>query len=791
MSPRSQATEKKTSKKSSEGKSSRSKASPSKGLKLVIVESPAKAKTLKKYLGREFDVKASVGHIKDLPKSSLGVEVDNNFEPTYEVIPGKQKVVTELAQAAKKADGIFLAADPDREGEAIAWHVAESLGVAKNKIHRVLFHEITKNAVLDAIDHPIELNTDKYEAQQARRILDRLVGYKISPILWSKVRRGLSAGRVQSVAVKIITDREREIRAFVPMPYWEIFSFLKIADSGAEVRAKLVRIDQEKLDRLSLNDPVRVGQILEDIDVRSFRVTLIQKKERKRNPYPPFITSTLQQEASRRLYFSAKKTMTVAQKLYEGMELGALGTQGLITYMRTDSTRLSDAIVGPVREMIRESHGIEYVPASPNQYKNKKGAQDAHEAIRPTSLEFTPEKVKPFLEEDAFRLYDLIWKRFVACQMSEAIYDQTTVEFEAKGKKGTSLYGFRVTGSVLKFPGFLILWKSEDDKESDKLLPPISEQSSLQCEKVSSDEHQTEAPPRYNESSLIRELEELEIGRPSTYASILSTIQDRKYVEKKENRFHPTELGEMVTDLLVEHFKDIVDLKFTAEMEARLDRIEEGHAKWIDVLRDFYGPFSEELKVAAVKMKNVKREETPTDIACPKCGKMVVLKFGRNGRFAACQGYPDCRFTSEYTKEGDTVRLVEQPQTDEKCPACGHAMVGKNGRFGAFLACSNYPECKTTKPITLGIQCPECGVGELSAKRTRFGKMFYSCSTYPKCTYAIWDKPISKGCPQCQAPFLVEHYKKSGIEIRCAKKDCGYVEQEGGSPQNSQGRAEG
>jgi len=760
----------------STAKKTAAKASPEKGL--VIVESPAKAKTLKKYLGKNFDVKASVGHIKDLPKSKIGVDVEKDFEPTYELIKGKQKVIEEITKAAAKATAIYLAADPDREGEAIAWHVAEELNLPKAKVHRVLFNEITKPAVLKAIESPITLNKDRYESQQARRILDRLVGYKISPILWTKVRRGLSAGRVQSVAVRMISEREKEVAAFVPKAYWTIEAIVRSDKDQKEFPARLVKIDKDRVERTGIDREEWATEIVNESQTADWKVASVQQKQRKRNPDPPFITSTLQQEASKRLYFSAKKTMTLAQQLYEGIEIGDEGATGLITYMRTDSTRLSADAVKDARQMIEDSLGKEYVPKEPLEYKNKKNAQDAHEAVRPTSIEHTPEKVKPFLDADQFKLYELVWKRYLACQMEQAIFDQTTIDMDASAKSG-KVYAFRSTGSVLRFPGFLALWQSEDEKASEDLLgvqlPDLTEDSKVACQGVKSEKHMTQPPPRYSESSLIKELEEKGIGRPSTYAAILSTIQDRKYVEKKENRFYPTELGVLVTELLVENFSNIVDVQFTANMENQLDQIEEGSANWVKTLKDFYGPFEDTLKNAQEKMRNVKREETPTDLKCPKCEKPLIIKWGKNGKFVACQGYPECRFTSEFVSENGAIRLVEQPTTDEKCPNCQSPMAVKTGRFGRFLACSAYPKCKTTKAITTGIQCPECKQGELSEKRTRFGKSFYSCTRYPECKYAIWDKPLKdKPCPTCQHPFLVEHYtKKEGASIRCPQK-CGF-----------------
>ncbi|MBI4403104.1 MAG: type I DNA topoisomerase [Deltaproteobacteria bacterium] len=756
----------------------KAKAKRASGHKLVVVESPAKAKTIKKYLGREFEVKASVGHIKDLPKSSLGVDVDKNFKPTYELIKGKKKVVDEITKAAKKASSVYLAPDPDREGEAIAWHVAEEIGISKERIHRVLFNEITKQSVLKAIENPEPLNREKYESQQARRILDRLVGYQISPILWRKVRRGLSAGRVQSVAVRMIVEREREVTAFVPKAYWTVVASLTTDDVQEEFQARLVRIGDKKIDRTDLDDEHVAAEAVSESEKAQWNVISVQQKQRRRNPDPPFITSTMQQEGSRKLFFSAKKTMRVAQQLYEGIELGDEGAQGLITYMRTDSVRISPESITQARAVIEKTFGKAYVPNQPIEYKNKKNAQDAHEAIRPTSLEYSPERVKSFLDEEQFKLYEMIWKRFLACQMEQAVFDQTVVDMDAKVATG-NVYGYRATGSVPRFAGFLALWQIDNEKDDTQTeqLPDIRESSRLACKKVASEKHMTQPPPRFSESSLIKELEEKGIGRPSTYATILSTIQDRKYAEKKENRFYPTDLGVLVTELLVENFSNIVDEQFTATMEDQLDQIEEGKADWIKTLRNFYAPFKETLKLANTQMRNVKQEETPTNLQCPKCEKSLVIKWGKNGKFAACQGYPECRFTSEFVQEGDTVKLVEHPTTDEKCTNCGAPMIVRMGRFGRFLACSEYPKCKTTKTITTGIQCPECKQGELSEKRTRFGKLFYSCSRYPSCKYALWNKPVKTACPMCSHPFIVEYRsKKEGGSLRCPNKECTYQE---------------
>ncbi len=742
--------------------------------RLIVVESPAKARTLKKYLGKDYDVKASIGHVKDLPKRSLGVDIEKNFEPTYEIIKGKKKFIEEIKKASEKAVDIYLAPDPDREGEAIAWHIAELLGSkAKNKIHRVLFTEITKNAVLNALEKPTTLNQGRYESQQARRILDRLVGYKISPLLWIKVKRGLSAGRVQSVAVRIISEREKEIEAFVPRPYWEIEG--NFESPNGSFKASLFKIGEEKLERFSIDNDQSANKIVNAIKSGSWFVDLVQKKERQSKPYPPFITSTLQQEASKRLHFSAKKTMALAQQLYEGVEIKGGGPQGLITYMRTDSTRLSENAVLSVRQFIEKNFGKQYVPNEFFEYKSKKKIQDAHEAIRPSDVENTPHVLKPYLEEDLLLLYELIWKRFVACQMSPMILEQTTIEIVSKSDIS---YFFRASGSVTKFEGFRLIWPLENDEKEE--LPTITKETIIKPVEINALRKETQPPPRYTESSLIKELEDKGIGRPSTYAMILSTIQDRNYVEKKDGKFYPTELGTIVTELLVENFSDIINVGFTASMEENLDQIEEGEKKWVNILKEFYEPFEKDLLTAKKKMRNLKTEETPTGLSCPKCGKDLVIKWGKNGKFIACQGYPDCKFTSEFTKnENGGLVLVERKLSDEKCPSCGAPMVLKTGRFGQFFACSSYPNCKTTKTVTTGIKCPQCQKGELVQRRSRFGKIFYSCTRYPECNYAIWDKPIKdKPCPKCNYPFMVEHYsKKEGLTIRCPNKACLYTEE--------------
>lgn len=742
---------------------------------IVIVESPAKARTIKKYLGKDFSVLASVGHVKDLPQKELGVDIEKDFKPKYVVIRGKQKVLSKITEAAKKAEAVYLAPDPDREGEAIAWHIGEEIdrkSKGKSKVYRVLINEITKNAVKEAIANPQKLDQKLFDAQQARRILDRLVGYKISPILWKKVRRGLSAGRVQSVALRIICEREDAISAFVSKEYWSIVAHL-LGSKEPVFEAKLNKINGKDFEIPNEKEASLIASALEN---ESFVLENVTKSERKRNPTPPFITSKLQQEAARKLGFTAKKTMLLAQKLYEGVEIGDEGSVGLITYMRTDSPRVSDVAIKAVRSYIEQRYGAKFLPDGPVQYKSKRGAQEAHEAIRPTSLDFPPEKVESYLEKDALRLYDLIWKRFVASQMNPAIFDHTTFDIKA------GIYSLRSTGQIMRFSGFMEVYlEGEDeeklkDEEENPTLPELSKGEILKLISLDKNQHFTQPPPRFTEASLVKELEELGIGRPSTYATILSTIQDKDYVDKTEKRFAPTELGKLVNELLVGSFPRILDVKFTAKMEEELDDVEEGKRTWVETLKDFYDPFEKALKEASKKMRDVKREQIVTEYKCEKCGSPMVIKWGRHGEFLACQSYPDCRTTREFSRaENGSIELIEKKKTKEKCEKCGSPMVFKRGRFGEFLACSRYPECKTTKSISLGIKCPECG-SDMVTRRTKRGKTFYGCSNYPKCKFALWDKPIPGPCPKCNYPILVEKYqKKTGeIKIACPKKECDY-----------------
>lgn len=708
---------------------------------LIVVESPTKVKTIKKFLGKDFNVVASMGHIKDLPKSTLGIDLEHNFEPTYKNIESKKKTIDELKKASKGAENIYLAPDPDREGEAIAWHISEVINKKNKNIYRVLFNDLTKKTVLEAIDHPLNLDFNKYEAQQTRRILDRLVGYQISPVLWDKVKRGLSAGRVQSVAVRMICEREKEIIKFVPEEYWNLTARFQ-GSNPPPFDAKLLKIDGKKA---KVINGEQASKLVESLNKASFIVEKLEKKELKRSALPPFTTSKLQQEASRWLRFSAKKTMSVAQKLYEGIELGKAGSIGLITYMRTDSYRVADEALAAVRSYIKENYPAEYLPVKPHTYKNAQKAQDAHEAIRPSTMAYKPQDIKDFLSADEFKLYQLIWNRFVASQMSPAVFDQTTIDIA-----GANCI-FRAQGQVLKFPGFTIVYtegkdEKEDDLGQDKLLPDVQEKEKLTLLNLNSEQKFTQPPPRFSEASLVRELEEKGIGRPSTYATILTTIQDREYVRLNKGKFFPTELGMTVTDLLVENFPTVLDMAFTADMENKLDRIEEGESQRVKTLHDFYNIFAGELKKAKDEMRNVKREETPTDLICEKCQSQMVIKWGKNGRFLACSNYPDCKNTMNFTHDEEgKIRHMETQTTDIKCDKCGKPMIVKEGRFGQFLACSGYPECKNTMnatrnengelvpataPVTDAV-CELCGK-PMAVKRGRYGQ-FLGCTGYPEC----------------------------------------------------------
>ncbi|MBI2532414.1 MAG: type I DNA topoisomerase [Deltaproteobacteria bacterium] len=760
---------------------------------LVIVESPAKAKTLGKYLGKDFQVKASVGHIVDLPKSKLGVDVKNDFAPDFHVIQGKKKVVDELKKAAKGKENICLASDPDREGEAIAWHIADQVGKSRKRVHRVLINEITKKAVQEAIANPQELDRNKFDAQVARRILDRLVGYQISPLLWKKVRRGLSAGRVQSVAVRLVCERERDIRAFEAQEYWSLTALLE-GQVPPAFRARLTQWQGQKIDpkKFRLENDTRVQEIIRSLDGASWVIGEVEKKERRRYPAPPFVTSKLQQEAARKLGFQPRRTMQIAQHLYEGVELGAEGSVGLITYMRTDSTRVSNDALSAVRGFVESQYGKNYLPDRPNTYRSKRGAQDAHEAIRPTSLEYSPQRVRRYLRRDAFQLYSLIWDRFVASQMLPALFDQTSFEIPVREAV------FRATGQQLKFDGFMKVYiegrderaaqangedidEDDEDSKNEGLLPDLQKGDALELLSMDPRQHFTQPPPRYTHASLIKELDEKGIGRPSTYATIISNILDREYVQQDERQsLAATDLGFLVTDLLVESFPDILNVEFTAGMEDELDKIEEGKEKWTKAMKRFYTPFSRDLKKAEKEMRDVKRQEVPTDIACEKCGALMVIKWGRNGEFLACPQYPECKSTKNFKRdENGTIEVVAEAEVNETCEQCGRPMLLRWGKFGRFLGCSGYPECKNIqpleKPVDLGVKCPECKEGNLKERKSRWGKVFYGCDRYPECKFACWDKPLPTPCPDCASPILVEKItKRAGKTHRCYKKECGY-----------------
>ncbi|HUR94444.1 MAG TPA: type I DNA topoisomerase [Gemmatimonadales bacterium] len=739
-----------------------------KGSALVIVESPTKAKTIGKYLGAGYDVKATVGHLRDLPTRELGVDVERDFEPKYVTIKGKTKTLSELKKAAKTASTIYLATDPDREGEAIAWHVADQLG-SSVPTHRVLFHEITKDAIHEAMDRPGLIDDRKVNAQQARRILDRLVGYKASPILWRSIKTGLSAGRVQTVALRMIVEREREIRAFTPQEYWSIEALL--AKDGQTFEAALAKVGGHKPQLHSADEAQAVVDAVRNVP---FVVSKVEKRNRRKNPAAPFTTSTIQQEAAKKLGFSSRRTMRAAQDLYEGRDVGEDGPVGLITYMRTDSVRVSDAAIASVREFIGSHYAKPYLPAAPNTYNTKKNArvQDAHEAIRPTDVRRRPEQVQRFLESDQFRLYQLIWQRFVASQMTPAVYDMTIVDFDL------GQYLFRATGSVLVFDGYHVLYMEGREKEEGKTMddlppiPPLAQGDRVEVREITPSQHFTEPPPRFSEASLVKELERLGIGRPSTYSAIISTLSAREYVKVEQRRFFPTELGELVEKIMVAKFPEIFNVEFTSGMESELDRIEEGELVWQGVLKDFYTPFSKALE--AVDLNALVADAhglNPEELAkerCPKCGSPIELKTGRFGPYLACVKYKD---TCDYVKSLRKGRAPDRP-TDEKCHLCSSPMVIKTGRFGEFLACTTYPACKGTRAIPLGIKCPKCIEGDLAERRTKRGKSFWGCVRYPACDFSTWNKPVPETCAECGWIGLEKKISKAEGETRVCLK-CG------------------
>jgi len=725
------------------------------GKSLVIVESPAKAKTINKFLGSEYIVKPTGGHIIDLPEKDFGIDVENGFIPSYKVIKGKSKILNDLKKTAKEVKSVLLATDPDREGEAIAWHVANQI-VGKNQpSYRVLINQITKNAVIEAVKNKGELDLQKVNAQQARRVLDRLVGYKVSPVLWKTMYSGLSAGRVQSVALRLVVERDLEIEAFTPEEYWSIKALL-LTEQNDRFEAKLLKKNGKALKIRNADESAAVVEELKD---SSYKVSDISKKKTKRNSYPPFITSTLQQEASRRLGFTVRRTMGVAQALYEGMELKD-GYAGLITYMRTDSTRIAPEALDEAREFIQEKWGAEHLPSKPNFYKMKKGAQDAHEAIRPASMTRRPEDVKPFLSPEQLKLYTMIWNRFVASQMKPAESTVVTADIEA------GPYGLRATATHLDYGGFLLAYKDIKQEDEEPQVPdlPISLKagSSLKLEELVPNQHFTKPPARFTEASLVRQLEAEGIGRPSTYAQIINTIQTREYVERTKGTLISTELGRKVNGLLVDGFPNLFSTDFTANMEEELDKIESGDYEWLKVVDDFYGPFTDSLEKINKKTRELKKSmiET-TDEVCEKCGSPMVIRWGRNGKFMACSGFPKCRNT----------RPLEQDmpeKTDEKCDKCGSQMEIKTGKFGRFLACSSYPKCKNIKPYTLGVKCPREGCdGEIVEKRSKKGRVFYGCNRYPDCKFASWTKPVAVECPSCGSPSLTE--VNNGESLSCPR----------------------
>jgi DNA topoisomerase-1 len=748
---------------------------------LIIVESPAKAKTIKKYLGADYTVKASVGHVKDLPERRLGIDIANNFAPEYVTIKGKNKVLQELRAEAKKVERVFLAPDPDREGEAIAWHIANELHhIPKHQIYRVLLHEITPKGITEALQHPSRIDEDKVSAQQARRLLDRLVGYKISPLLWKKVQRGLSAGRVQSVALRIICEREQIIEAFEPEEYWTIDADMTAADPPP-FRARLHTVHGKKT---RVANETEAQHIVADLQDAHYTVAQVKKSTRRRHPAPPFTTSKLQQEAARKLRFSAQRTMRVAQQLYEGLPVGAEGEVGLITYMRTDSIRVSMESVHEAQQYIQATYGQDYVATQARQHRRQKAAQEAHEAIRPTSVLRLPERLRPYLSAEQLSLYTLIWNRFVASQMSSAVLDHTTIDVDAKH------YRFRATGAVMRFPGFTTLYEetapetSRDDADeggNNRILPDLAVGQEVRVTAMIPAQHFTQPPPRFSEASLVSELEKLGIGRPSTYAAILSTLRDRRYTQDQERRLVPTELGKTVNALLVESFPDILNVQFTAQLEDKLDKIEEGHYQWIETLQNFYEPFAVDLEQATRKMRDIKREVEETDEVCDKCGEPMVIRWGRFGRFLACSGFPACKNTRELASE-ESPNQPPASTAEVTCEKCNRPMTLKRGRYGEFLACTGYPECKSTRPVGMVMGCPErnCN-GQIVQRKSRRGRVFYGCTNYPQCTFSAWQRPVAKACPQCHAPYLLE--KRTGskrapnsVELRCPASDCKYHE---------------
>ena len=795
------------------------------GKSLLIVESPTKARTLNRYLGDRFVIRASIGHVKDLPENELGIDIEKGFEPDYKVIKGKEKVIKDLRKAAKEAESIYLAPDPDREGEAIAWHIAEELRSSRKDIYRVLFNELTRNAIESSLKKPGELDRQKFEAQLARRLLDRLVGYQISPILWDKLSRGLSAGRVQSVALRLICEREAEILAFDSEEYWTITALLE-GEVEPQFEARLWRKGGDKIKIVNQEQASELVAALEQV---GYQVAKVEKKKRSRAPAPPFITSTLQQEAARKLRYTAQRTMGIAQRLYEGIELGKEGAVGLITYMRTDSTRMAKEAVADGRSWIQDNLGTEYLPKKAPVYPSRKGVQDAHEAIRPTAVARTPEKMAPYLKKEELALYELIWKRFVASQMSPAQLDQTVMQVAA------GEFILRASGTVIRFPGFMQLYIEGSDNgdlglEEGLKLPDLKEGSSLKLIELKPKQHFTQPPPRFTEASLIRELEEKGIGRPSTYASIMGVIQKKDYTKKEKGRFIPTELGMLVNDLLVASFPEVLNVAFTAQMEVKLDQVESGNQGWLQVLEEFYQRFHQAVEKAQTEMADVKRAGVPTEIDCEQCGKKMHIRWGKNGLFLSCSGYPDCKNSKNFARDSKgKIQAATEGEVRGKCELCNRDMVEKSGRFGTFLACTGYPECKNTRSlkeargenkneplqytdeicdkcggrfvvrksrlgvpflacekyprcrntrsIGTGVACPQPNCqGELVERASKKGRRFYGCSKFPKCRFVSWSRPVDKECPQCGNAYLVVRQSKGEESLVCPVKSCGYKE---------------
>ncbi|MDE2860072.1 MAG: type I DNA topoisomerase [Chloroflexota bacterium] len=747
---------------------------------LVIVESPAKARTVGRYLGGDYTVLASLGHVRDLPPRELGVDVERDFSPQYEVLKEKQKVVKEVRQKSRGVSNVYLATDPDREGEAIAWHLVHSAGLGSKSVKRVVFHEITQEAIREAFDHPRDIDENLVNAQQTRRILDRLVGYKLSPVLWQKVvhyyarSKSLSAGRVQSVALRLVADREKEIDAFMPREYWTIEAELKGGSEPSGVfKAGLHSVAGEKR-RLDIPAEAEAMGLVADLKGATYQVAQIRKRQVKQRPAAPFTTSSLQQEAWRKLRLSARRTMALAQQLYEGLSIGDEGSVGLITYMRTDSTNVASSALQETLAYVRKRYGTDYAPKSARTYATRsKGAQEAHEAIRPTSVQRDPQSLAPHLSREQLRLYELIWKRMTASQMADAVLDSTSVDIEARAESGRA-YVFRASGSVLRFPGFRVLYMEDRDEASDDgdqaTLPNLTKGGALECLGLKPEQHFTQPPPRYTEASLIKTLEEQGIGRPSTYAPTISTIQDREYVSKANGSFRITPLGSTVCELLRKSFPDIMDTGFTAQMEGELDEIARGERKWVPFLGEFYGEFSRSVE-EALKIERMPVADELTEQTCEQCGKPMAVKMGRFGRFLSCTGYPECRNSKPYSEESSNTdrTAVADQVTDEACDKCERPMEVKTGRYGPFLSCTGYPECRGRKPyqVTTGVSCPRCG-GDLAQRRSRKrGRVFYGCSNYPKCDFLVGQRPIPEPCPECGGLLVVSG--RNGV--RCTACD--------------------